>query len=623
MSQFTPPLEDFSFLFGEYLENGPLAGMKGRESVSGDILAQILTEAGKLASDVLYPLNASGDLEGCVYENGVVRTPKGYDEAYKLFTESGWGALTARTEDGGQNLPHCIGTAVSEMVISANMAFGTYPGLTAGAYEALLRYGNDAIKAQFLPPMIEGRWSGAMCLTEPHSGTDLGLIRTKAVEGSDSESNSFGQAWRISGTKIFITGGEQDLTENIIYLTLARLPNAPAGVKGISLFLVPKYLVNDQGKMGARNGVSCGSIEHKMGLKGSSTCTMNFDQAVGYLVGEPNQGMRAMFTMMNAARLGVATQGTAICEMASQRALGYAIERRQGRALNGAESPNQEADSILVHPDVRRMILTMQSHAEGTRALGLEIAVALDRASHDEDPQVRQDAEDFVALMTPIAKAMFTDFGLDSANMAVQVFGGHGYIRENGVEQLVRDIRIALLYEGTNGVQALDLVGRKLPQNGGRLLRSFFHPLTDFLSQQEKALSQAKPNDYSKAFGQHLQAMSRAVLELQQATMLIAAKGLGNPDEAAAMSSEFLRQFGLVALGWVWLRQELLAMKALTERGGQSSDDGLLPRRKEFYQKKLQMANFYFARMLPDAGACYRKLQSGAAPLAVDLLPAA
>jgi alkylation response protein AidB-like acyl-CoA dehydrogenase len=470
------------------------------------------------------------------------------------------------------------------MMCASNMSFSMYPGLSMGAYHAIHLHGADDLKTTYLPKMVEGVWTGTMCLTEPQCGTDLGLIRTKAVPADDG-------SYRISGTKIFISAGEHDMADNIIHLVLARLPDAPKGVKGISLFLVPKFLVKEDGALGARNGVACGSIEHKMGIKASATCVLNFDEAKGFIVGEPHKGLRAMFTMMNAARLGVGIQGLGLAEAAYQGAAAYARDRLQGRALSGAKHADKPADPLLVHPDVRRMLLTIRASVEGCRALGGWVSRELDQAERSNDPATRQAADDFVALLTPVVKALFTDVGSEASNLGVQVFGGHGYIREHGMEQLVRDARIAQLYEGTNGIQALDLVGRKLPANYGRLLRSFFHPVSTFIEAKGKDLKLAA----------YVQPLAKAFTRLQQATVTIAQKGLSRPDEAGAAAADYLRLFGLVALAYMWAR---IAEIALEKVGTETDSD-------HFYQAKLATGLFFVERILPQTGALLSAILAG------------
>ena len=592
MVTYTAPLEDIRFALDLWGYDETVPALPGYEDATRDVVDAVLEEAAKLCVNELLPLNRSGDEEGCTFENGVVRTPKGFKEAYKAFIEGGWAGLAADPDYGGQGLPKTMQFMVEELICSTNLSLGIYPGLSHGAYNALALHGTDALKTLFLPKLTEGTWAGTMCLTEPHCGTDLGLIRTKAVpNGAIGPGGD--QAYKITGTKIFISAGEHDLTENILHLVLAKLPDAPAGAKGISLFLVPKFIAKDDGDLGPRNGVACGAIEHKMGIKASATCVMNFDEAEGYLVGKPHSGMRAMFTMMNTARLAVGMQGLGLAETAYQSAVAYAKDRTQGRALKGAAHPDKPADPIIVHPDVRKMLLTMRAQTEGCRALATWIGIAVDVAEHHPDQAKRQEADDLVALMTPIIKAYFTDMGFDVANLGVQVFGGHGYIREHGMEQLVRDARIAQLYEGTNGIQALDLVGRKLPQGMGRLLRRFFHPVLGFIEDNQMDTDLA---DYvlplAKAFGR-----------LQQATGWVAQQGLRDPEEAGAAASDYLRLFALVALAYVWAKT---AQAVLAVPEGE---------RQAFHKAKLSTARFYMTRILPQTSSLFAMINAGAKPI--------
>ena len=588
MPIYKAPLEDVRFVLDTIVGKDSLSALPGYEDATPDLIDQVLTEGAKLCEEVLFPLNQPGDAEGCHYENGVVRTPKGFREAYGQYAEGGWIGLSCDPAYGGQGLPKLVNTLLEEFVCSANLSFGMYPGLSLGAYNALSLYGSDELKARFLPKLVEGTWSGTMCLTEPHSGTDLGIIRTKAVPADDG-------SYRITGTKIFISAGEHDLTENILHLVLARLPDAPAGTRGISLFLVPKFLPNDDGTPGQRNGVACGSIEHKMGIKASSTCVMNFDDATGWLVGEAHKGMRAMFVMMNAARLAVGIQGLGLGEVAYQNAVHYAKERLQGRSLKGTRFPDKPADPIIVHPDVRRNLLTGKAYIEGSRALAALVGYRLDVAEKHADPKVRAEADEFVQLMTPIVKALMTDIGFDVANIAVQVHGGHGFIWETGVEQYVRDARITQIYEGTNGIQALDLVGRKMGQDMGRLLRRFFHPVQADLTaalDDDSLADLAGP--LAKAFG-----------KLQQATALIAQKGMKDPEEAGAAATDYLRLFGLVALGWMWLRMAKAASDKLAAGEGDAT----------FLNAKLKTAAFFTAKLLPQTNTLFLTILSGSKSL--------
>ena len=584
MQIYKTPLRDMQFVIHELHDSQSLADMPGLEAVSPDLIDSVLEEAGKFAENVLLPTNAPGDEQGCTYENGVVRTPPGFKAAYDAFRENGWTSLAAAPEWGGQGLPELLNKQVEEMICSTNLSFSLYPGLTHGAYQAIADHATEELKQRFLPRMVDGSWSGTMCLTEAHCGTDLGMLRTRAVPQPDG-------SYKITGSKIFISAGEHDLSENIIHLVLARMPDAPAGIKGISMFLVPKFVPDDAGGPGARNGVVCTAIEHKMGLKGSATCQISFDDATGWLVGAPHKGMRAMFTMMNSERLSVGIQGLGIAEAAYQSAAFYARDRIQGRSLAGAREPGRAADPIIVHPDVRRMLMTIRAYTEGCRALGGWVARQLDEAAHHADPAARQAAEDFSALMTPLVKAFFTDLGFEMASVGLQVYGGHGYIRDHGVEQYVRDARIAMLYEGTNGIQAMDLVGRKMGANMGRSLRTFFHPVSEFI-----AAHRADP-----ALGGMTKMLERAFGALQLATGFIANAGLKDPEEAGAAAADYLRLFGLVALGYMWARSAEVAHRKLPTANGDAS----------FYQAKLGTARFYMERLLPQAGALYLTIKSG------------
>jgi alkylation response protein AidB-like acyl-CoA dehydrogenase len=569
----------------ELFDVGELAKLPGYEEATPDLFESVLEEGAKLCEEVLLPLNRSGDEEGCTFENGVVRTPKGFKAAYDTFRESGWTALGCDPAHGGQGLPRTLHTFVEEMICATNLAFGMYPGLSYGAYNALKEHGSDALKARYLPKLTDGTWTGTMCLTEPHCGTDLGQIRTKAEPAGDG-------VYKITGTKIFISAGEHDLAENILHLVLAKIPSGPPGTRGISLFLVPKFLTKD-GALGPRNGMRCGSIEHKMGIKASSTCVMNFDEAEGYLVGEAHKGMRAMFTMMNGARLGVGIQGLGLGETAYQTARAYAAERLQGRSVAGTKYPDKPADPIIVHPDVRRMLLTMRAWTEGARALAAWVAIELDKAVKHPDAAQREASDDFVSLLTPVVKAMFTDNGFAAANIGMQVMGGHGYIREWGMEQLVRDCRITQIYEGTNGIQALDLVGRKLPSHMGRLLRRFFHPVDAYIrARLEKPELAEFVLPLAKAFGR-----------LQQASALVAQKGLADPEEAAAAATDYLRLFGLTAYAYLWAR---MAELALAKTSGEDAT---------FYKGKLATSRFFMTKLLPESTALFTQIGAGAKPL--------
>ncbi|MGB9152748.1 MAG: acyl-CoA dehydrogenase C-terminal domain-containing protein [Alphaproteobacteria bacterium] len=584
MPSYKAPLEDIRFILNEVIDAPALASLPGYADATADGVDTILDAAAQVCEEVLFPLNQSGDAEGCSFNNGEVKTPQGFKDAYHMFREGGWAGLSCKTEYGGQGLPVLLNCVIDEMVSSANMSFGMYPGLSHGAYNAIEKHATDELKKIYLPKLVDGTWTGTMCLTEPQCGTDLGLIRTKADTQADG-------SYKISGTKIFISAGEHDLSDNIIHLVLARLPDAPVGVKGISLFVVPKFLPNTS----TRNNVACGSIEHKMGIKASSTCVINFDGATGWLVGKPNKGMSAMFTMMNEARLAVGLQGLGLAEVAYQNAVAYAKDRLQMRSLTGTKFPDKPADPLIVHPDVRRNLLVMRSLTEGCRALAYWVGRELDVESKTTDDKTRANASDFVALMIPVIKSFLTDTGFDVANLAVQIYGGHGYIRENGVEQYVRDARITQLYEGTNGIQALDLVGRKMAEDYGRLMRQFFYPVADFLAAEKDngALAEFLPY-FMSAFG-----------KLQMATLTVATRGVGNPDEAGAAATDYLRLFALVAVGFMWLKMAKAAAQKLPVAGD----------RAPFYEAKLKTARFYFGRVLPQVNGLNLSIMSGAKPI--------
>jgi alkylation response protein AidB-like acyl-CoA dehydrogenase len=589
MQTYTAPLRDMRFVLHELHGGDGVAALPGLEEMTPELVNTVLDEAGKFLGTVLLPLNASGDAEGCHYADGVVTTPRGFKEAYRSFIDGGWGALSSDPAYGGQGLPQSVAKLVEEMICASNLSFGLYPGLSHGAYLALKSHGSEALKDLYLPKLVNGSWAGTMCLTESHCGTDLGLLRTRAVPQADG-------SYRLTGSKIFISAGEHDLTENIVHLVLARLVDAPPGIKGISLFVVPKFLPNEDGTVGARNGVKCTGIEHKMGIKGSATCQMSFEDASGWLVGEPNKGMRAMFVMMNSERLSVGTQGLGIGEVAYQSAVAYARDRVQGRALSGPKHPEKAADPIIVHPDVRRMLMTMRAYNEGCRALGVWVANALDRMERLPDSPERTEAEDFVALMTPVVKALFTDLGFEAANLALQTYGGHGFIVDHGMEQFVRDARIAMIYEGTNGVQALDLVGRKLPANMGRSLRRFFHPVAGFIDAHGE----------DSEIGSLVQPLGKAFGALQLATGFIAQKSFTDPEEAGAASTDYLRMLGLVALGFMWVRMAKVAADRLPAAVGEDA---------AFYRAKRATAAFYIDRILPQAGALLYAIKSGKASM--------
>ncbi len=584
MPSYQAPVEDVLFLLNDVLHFEKYNNLAGFADVPPDVVEAILNEAGKLAEEELAPLNLPGDQEGCArHADGSVTTPKGFKQAFKAYAEGGWIGLAFDPEFGGQGLPYTLAAAVAEFFASANMAFTMYPGLTAGAIAAILAHGSQAQKQTYAPKMIEGRWTGTMNLTEPHCGTDLGLLKTKAVKREDG-------SYAITGQKIFISAGEHDLAENIVHLVLARIEGAPAGVKGISLFIVPKFLVNADGSTGARNGVVCGSIEHKMGIHANSTCVLNYDEAQGWLIGEENRGLAAMFVMMNEARLGVALQGLAQSEVAYQNALAYAKDRLQGRSLSGAKAPQKAADPIIVHPDIRKNLLEIKTFNEAARAFALWSALKSDIANRSDDAAQRQAAEDLLSLLTPVLKGVLTDKGFDNAVKAQQVFGGHGYIAEWGMEQFVRDARIAMIYEGANGIQALDLVGRKLPANGGRAVMAFFAEVNAFLKENE--------GDETLKFA--LAPLKSSLGHLQQATMWLMQNALAKPDNAGAASGDYMHLFGLVALGYMWA---MIAKAAAPLVAG--------PRGKTM-EAKLISARFYMERVIPESGLRLARITAGA-----------
>ncbi|ALH80414.1 acyl-CoA dehydrogenase C-terminal domain-containing protein [Sphingopyxis macrogoltabida] len=585
MPAYRAPVQDTLFLINDVLGIERHANLPGFANATPDMVEAVLTEAGKFCEEVLFPINQSGDLEGCTrHDDGSVTTPKGFKEAYKAYCDAGWGLLTAPEEFGGQGLPHVIGFPVEEYRNAANQAFAMYPGLSQGATAAILVKGSEGQKATYVPKMVSGEWTGTMNLTEPHCGTDLGLIRTRAVPNGDG-------SYAVTGTKIFISSGEHDLADNIIHLVLAKTPDAPDSVKGISLFIVPKFLVNEDGSLGDRNTLSCGSIEHKMGIHANSTCVMNYDGAKGWMVGEENKGLAAMFIMMNAARLGVGIQGLGQADVALQNAVHYAQDRRQGRALTGPQDPQEKADPLFVHPDVRRMLMDGKATVEGLRALCLWGALQVDLSHVAASEEERQHADDLVSLLTPVIKGYGTDKGYEVATNAQQVFGGHGYIEEQGMSQYVRDARITMIYEGANGVQAMDLVGRKLAQNGGRAIQAFFA-----IVDGECAAAKEKP-----AFADLAVRLEKANGELKAATMWFMQNGMANPNNVGAGAHHYMHILGIVALGSMWLMMAEAAQKALDEGRGN----------KPFLEAKLVTARYFGERFLPDAGSLRRKIEAG------------
>ncbi len=589
MPTYTAPTRDARFVINEVLDLASYNNLPGFESATPDMIDTVVNEAGKFCAEVLAPINQSGDKEGCTrHDDGSVTTPAGFKEAFYKYRESGWGTISSPEEFGGQGMPHVLGMLVEEFVSTSNQAFGMYPGLTTGAAAAILAKGSDEQKDKYLHKMIANEWLGTMNLTEPHCGTDLGMIRTKAVPNADG-------SYAITGQKIFISAGEHDLTENIIHLVLAKTPGAPNSSKGISLFIVPKVMVNDDGSLGDRNTVKCGAIEEKMGIHANSTCVMNYDDATGFMVGEENKGLAAMFVMMNAARLGVGIQGYAQAEVAYQNAVAYALDRRQGRALTGPAEPEAQADPIFVHADVRRMLMDAKAYTEAMRALVLWGALQVDLTHQAQTDEDKQKADQILSLLTPVIKGYGTDKGFDIAVNMQQVFGGHGYIQEWGMEQYVRDSRIAMIYEGTNGVQAMDLCGRKLAQNGGAAIQTFFATV-------DEEIADAKNVEALKSFAEKL---DKALGEQKAATMWFMQNAMKNPDDLGGGAHHYMHIMGIVSLGLMWLRMASVAQARLDE----GSDDAA------FYAAKVTTANYYADRFLPDAGALRRKIEAGSASM--------
>jgi acyl-CoA dehydrogenase len=586
MPVYKAPVEDTLFVLNDVLGIEKFNNLPGFADATSDMLEAIAGEAAKLSEEVLFPLNLSGDQEGCRRnDDGSVEVPKGFKQAYDKYCEGGWSGLSVPEEFGGQGLPYTLHSAVGEFMSSANMALMMYPGLTNGAIAAILVHGSDDQKKTYLPNMVSGVWSGTMNLTEPHCGTDLGMLRTKAVPQPDG-------TYRITGQKIFISAGEHGMTENIVHLVLARIEGAPEGTKGISLFIVPKFVLKDDGTPGARNGVSCGAIEHKMGIHGNATCVLNHDDATGYLIGEENRGLAAMFVMMNEARLGVGLQGLAVSEAAYQNAANYARERIQGRSLTGPKAPDKKADPIIVHADVRRTLMQIRSINEAGRAFMLYTALQSDIAHRSPDAAERQKADDILSIMTPILKGVMTDRGFENAVQAQQMYGGHGYIEENGMSQYVRDARIAMLYEGANGVQAMDLVGRKLGANGGRAVMAVFKEIGDFCEE----------NRADERLAPFTKAIKKGLNDLQAATMWFMSNAMAKPDNAGAGATDYMHLFGLVILGFMWGK----SAKAALEK--QDAGDP----RTDFLVNKLLTARFYMERMMPETALRKARIETGA-----------
>ena len=588
MTVYQAPLNDFQFLLHDYLDLNDFSELPSFAEIDRETIDAVLEEGARFCESVLHPLNGPGDLEGCQFADGEVTTPEGFRTAYQAYCEAGWPGLTSSPEHGGQGLPYVLGLAMAEMITASNTSWGMYPALSHGAWEALNTHGSQEQKDLYLPKMISGEWTGTMNLTEPHCGTDLGLIRTRAEPNDDG-------SYRISGTKIWISAGEHDMADNIIHMVLARLPDAPEGTRGISLFIVPKFNVNEDGSLGERNGVRCGGIDHKMGIKASATCEMIYDNATGYLVGEPHRGLAYMFTMMNAARLETGIQGLGLGSAAYQNAAEFARERLQGRGLDGVKFPDKPADPIIVHPDVRRMLMTSRAFIEGARAIGLYTALQLEVQLRHPDETVREKAGHWVALMTPIIKAYFTDMGFETTSLGIQVHGGAGYIVDTGVEQFMRDARITRIYEGTNGIQALDLVGRKLVVDSGKTIQSFFETAG-------KLVAEASGEE---AMGEFIEPLTEALNRLKETTAWVYQKMAADPLEAGAASVDYLHQFALTAMAWSWAGQARTALKRLEQGDGNES----------FCTAKLDTARFFMQRMLPDTVALDMKIRAGAASM--------
>ena len=578
--EYKPPLEDMKFVLDELINADELTSSSGYEEATVEMMELVLEELSVSAVESWLPLNMIGDQEGCHFENGKVTTPTGFKEVYRQTCESGQAGLSCEVEHGGQGLPQVLQTAVDEMACSTNLSLAIYFTLARAAYDTVMSHGSEELKDIYLGKLASGEWGGTMCLTESHCGSDLGIIKTRAEPVEDG-------TYKVTGAKMFISSGEHDLTENIVHLVLAKLPGAPKGTRGISMVLVPKFIPKADGTNGARNSLSCGSIEHKMGMRGSATCVMNFDGATGWLIGEPHQGLEYMFTMMNRERIAVGLTGIGLGELAYQNAVSYAKERLQGRDLKGAKNPDEEADPIIVHPDVRRMLMRMRCLVEGGRAMVLWAGKKYDISKKHPDLKKRQEADELLEVMTPIVKAFLTDIGSEVCNIAVHVYGGHGYIQEHGMEQLIRDARIGTIWEGTNGIQAMDLAGRKMPKHTGRFLRRFFHPVLEFIEEN-------KNNEEMKEF---IEPFAKGVKGLQKTTLYLAQKGLGNPYEIGAGAYDYLQQFGYVVMGYMWAKMAKIALEKQEEGA--------------FYRNKLITARFFFERMFPQTISHAVAIKSG------------
>ncbi|WP_372943147.1 acyl-CoA dehydrogenase C-terminal domain-containing protein [Shewanella sp.] len=584
MPEYKAPIRDVKFVMQELLECEAHYQHLGYQDATLDMVDAIIGEAAKLTEEVVAPLNQIGDQQGCTWKDGVVTTPDGFKEAYAQYVEGGWPTLSQSEAFGGQGLPHSLNISIAELFSSANHSFAMYPGLSHGALATIEAHGTEAQKQQFMPNLVDGKWTGTMCLTEPHCGTDLGMLRTKAELQADG-------TYSLSGTKIFISAGEHDLSDNIVHIVIARIPGSPEGNKGISLFIVPKFNVNEDGTIADRNGVNCGSIEHKMGINGNATCVINFDGATGHLIGEPNRGLKCMFTFMNAARIGVANEGVAAAEASFQGALAYAKDRLQMRSISGVKNPNGPADPIIVHPDVRRMLLTQKSIAEGGRALVSYLAQLVDIGHAEKDETVKADAETKLALLTPIAKAFLSELGFECTSHGVQVFGGHGFIKEWGMEQLMRDTKISCLYEGTTGIQALDLLARKIIGTQGEVLKPFSKDVTVFCQQ----------NMDNPALAEFIKPIMAYAKEWHELTVLIGGKAMKNPDEIGGASVDYLMYAGYVTLAFFWAKMAKVAQDKLAAGTTETA----------FYEAKIKTAQFYMQRMLPRAKGHAACIQNG------------